>query len=324
MKQIRFGQRPSFPEQAVEGGPGLRVGGQSGGEAGISAAQGGEAVPSPGPPGLRGAVTVEASAGRANRRPWAGVLRAPSGFGGESAAAGPAPAVPGELQPGLLRVPAPASASPAPGPAFLPSPRPRVAPSPWDLARAPGATRLTRSISQGRRCQSRLLSHIHEVQIETLETRSHSLGFGRKNVESAPLPSRCLSAPHFGPGMNPGCRRSLHGPWYSRRPPARPSWGQSASALLPNSIPIFTPVHQHHQVTSEKRDRPQETPPHQPPAGVCDVNVALMVQCWPCRFILASFLGLAMCVAQNRLSTKVLFPPNLLDSPSGQFYKTYF
>lgn len=140
----------------------------------------------------------------------------------ESAAAGPAPAVPGELQSGLLRVPAPASASPAPGPALLPSPRPRAAPSPRDLARAPGATRLTRSISEGRRCQSRLLSHIHEVQIETLETRSHSLGFGRKNVASAPLPTRCPSAPHFGSGMSSGCRRSLHRPWYSRRPTARP------------------------------------------------------------------------------------------------------
>lgn len=90
-------QAAPFPERAVEGGPGLRVGAQSGGEVGISAAQGEEAVPSRGPPGLRGAVIVEASTCRAGAAAG-GCPRGPRLASEESGTAGRE----GRLSAGLL------------------------------------------------------------------------------------------------------------------------------------------------------------------------------------------------------------------------------
>ena len=303
MKQIRFGQRPSFPEQAVEGGPGLRVGGQSGGEAGISAAQDEEAVPPPGPPGLRGAVTVEASAGRANRRPWAGVLRAPSGFGGERRCGSGSCSA---RRAAVRAPPRPSARLRVPGPGTGPPPQPKAPGRPFSPGSCPGSRSYAFNAvyQRGQKMSvSPAFTHPRSSDRDLRDSLSlPGLWEEERSERAAPYPVPLSPTLWIGDEF---WLPALPAPALVLAPPHRPSWGQSASALLPNSIPIFTPVHQHHQVTSEKRDRPQETPPHQPPAGVCDVNIALMVQCWPCGFILASFLGLAMCVAPNRLSTKL-------------------
>lgn len=221
MKQIHFGQRPSFRERAVEGGPGIRVGVQSGGEAGTPAAPGEEAVPSPAPPGLRGAVTLEASPGRANQWPWAG---------------GPGPV--------WLRRRAPVRARLLRGPARL------CGPGPWPPGRPyapllpgipPGLPEL-RVYAVGQPGQKTSVTpsstHPRSSDRNLLETRSQSLGFGGKNAASAPLPTRCLPAPRFGLGcvLAAGAPCTVPG---TRA--ARPRVLGAASALLPDSIPIFLP-----------------------------------------------------------------------------------
>lgn len=205
MKQTHFRQRPSGSGQS-RGVPGLRAGAQSGGEVGISAAQGEEAVPSRGPPGLRGAVIVEASP----RHARAAVGGCPRGLvwpGGEchrqrgSAPLRPAPVMPSRLQP--RRVPAPGSAARARDGASCPALAPGSPLHAWALACAPGVARL-RGLSAGA-----------DVPLAFFQTptkfRSKSFGDSLslprlwEEVASATLPSR-------GP-LGPSWLRSPHRPW---------------------------------------------------------------------------------------------------------------
>lgn len=263
-------QAAPFPERAVKGGPGLRVGAQSRGEVGISAAQGEEAVPSRGPPGLRvlwlwrppHAVPERPRAGvpgglvwpRRRVAPRAGRRASPRGSCNARRAAVPAPRIPAPL------TPAPAQNGPS-SPGLAPGP-PLSAASPWAPARAPGAAPLRR-----------LSAGAEDVSLAFFQTPTKFRSFGDslslprlwEEVASAPLPSQGPLATGRRTGTRSGCApRTDPGPCASS-----PPWGQLDSSLLPNSVPIITPVHQHHQVNSEKSKRSQETPPRQPHASVC-------------------------------------------------------